>query len=304
MSADPALPDERSAHLLNAALVPGDPGLAAWRTWLAATDLDRLGEPARRLLPLVYTNLSRTARDEASLAVARRCQMQAWVATQRLLNDARPLLAELLRRGIDFRLFRGGALAGGAYRDWVSRPMADLDLLVSLPDVPAELAQQAAQARVMLHQHAFAECPGAEADLRTARDDVDVAGLAVPALAPTEGLFLTCVLGYRANLRGTYRHAHWVADAHALLTRRGADIDPARLVELAHTRDLQGTLALALTYVIVRHGAPAPGLLDRLAALRPAAVERLEQAAAGLPGRFAARLGLFACRQLRRLRAG
>ena len=112
-----------------------DPELAAqfWQWALQQADILDLEVGEQRLLPLIHHNLNSAGRDGAiphwsRLAAIHR---REWIRNQQVLLSASPLLVALAKRHVRFIVLKGAALGQTVYPDIGTRPMSDLDLLVS-----------------------------------------------------------------------------------------------------------------------------------------------------------------------------
>lgn len=123
-------PTERQELLLKACLLDGNEAAQAWRLWEAKSGFDSLDHGSYRLLPLLYSKLSRLGLEHPLMAKLKGIHRKTWsetrVLTYRLANAIR-LLEE---NGISTLMLKGVPLAALFYRDVALRPMQDIDVLV------------------------------------------------------------------------------------------------------------------------------------------------------------------------------
>jgi Uncharacterised nucleotidyltransferase len=275
-------PTARQALCLQAALLPGEPGLTAWRRLSAMMPPERLDGASQSLLPLVYQNLARSGAGDALIETLRDRYLSTWSDNQRLHHCALPLFHAFERAAIDAVALKGLALVARFYRDPGVRPMADVDVLVPRSD--AERAGELAASlgwhprhrltpaflRVKhaapfdhhtgpvcdVHWRVFEE-PGADRaddEFRAAAEPIVYLGTPLRVLAPTDQLLHAC--GH-AGRWGEVPAIRWAADAVLIL--RESAIDWARF--LAHSvrrrfvlrmRQMLGFLREALDVAIPR----------------------------------------------------
>lgn len=330
---DPALPAPMDALLLEAALVPGERGRAAWEAWSRAVDLESTSYSSMRLFPLLHDAVRRRGVPESPLVeTLRRFRLQCWVRNQRTLQGTASILAQLRAAGVPCTVLKGAALAPLDYGDWNQRAMADVDILVPSARVAEVFALLTAEGwcslygqgrrlenlvrvvhscgfrhahsriQIDVHWHALLQCCTDASDAELCEDAVplDLLGVALRALAPTAQLFHVCVHGYLSNIYNHTRDGYWAADALMILRARGDGIDWDRLVALAHRRRLEWALGRALGYVADHLDAPVPtSVRERLCGRAPLGVEGLEALAGRIAGRRGRLLVLFGCRWLR-----
>jgi Uncharacterised nucleotidyltransferase len=295
-------PTASQEALLRAALLPVPEALAAWRSTAAGLDPRRMDPGSRRLLPLVWANLTGQGVRDAQVDGLAPIYEETRTRTESLLARAGPVLEALHRAGMRTLVLKGAALVGGYYRDAGTRPMSDLDVLV--PTVAATTGAQtleahgwvprfpwdpravrlthsavfddAAQLCVDLHWHVFAECcrPDDDEILWARSIAIEIGGVRTRALAPADQLLHVCIHGEKwVHVPGI----RWVADAVQVI-RSGAVVWP-HLVAEAVRRRFVGRLTRQLTYLRDGFAAPIPGdVLATLAAMPISTLERLEQA--------------------------
>lgn len=122
-----ALPDDRDALLLQAALRPSDEAAAAWRSWRAQVTVEDSPPRVHGLFPLVAAHLSEdeVGTDAAKLQGLRR---RAWAVTERLRTRLPGIVEQLAGVGAQPRPIRGAAFL--ADPEPTGRPVDRLDLQV------------------------------------------------------------------------------------------------------------------------------------------------------------------------------
>ncbi|HEX4272324.1 MAG TPA: nucleotidyltransferase family protein [Rhizomicrobium sp.] len=296
-------PTRQQMLVLEAALSPAEPALAAFRKWVGLIDLDAEFEyDTFRLLPLMYDNLRRHGVRHPLMARLKGIYRQTWYKNNKLFSDLAPVLEALHAAKIPVLLLKGVPLIEQYYRNIALRPMADIDVLVA----PArareaiELMTPFAYQRIAvpspdflkyrhamgywspnngefdLHWHALYECQGASADdffWNRARP-LRFAGL--DSLAPdATGLLLhTVIHGFRWNPEPPIR---WIPDALTILRTAGGEIDWDAMTDYANAEALNHRLRLPLQFLQQRFAAPIPdAVLTRLSRRRTSLVQRIE----------------------------
>lgn len=285
-------PTPRQEAWLQAALLPGEAGLAAWRAAAAGLEGDRLDGAIEALLPLVYLNLGVDALRDRYLLT--------WGRNQQLFQRVRPLVHALESAGIEAIVLKGLALVAGLSRDPGSRPMQDVDVLV--PPAEAERAGRVATdlgwrahhrltagfrrvkhaapfeddagAVVDLHWRVFEEpaAPELDGEFRAAAVPVTFQGTRLRVPSATDQLLHVC--GHAARW-SEVPPIRWVADA-VLILREGT-IDWDRLV--AHTVRRRFLLRMRRMLAYLRQALGAgipPEVVTELAGRPVSMLERLE----------------------------
>jgi hypothetical protein len=308
-----ALFDDEVLLLLQAALLPAERALPAYRAWRARYDIDTIRPGPMRLLPLVHANVAQHAADDALIARIKGIRKYWWLRNQMLAAAAAHAVCALAERGIPTILLKGAAMVADWYRDAALRPMGDVDILV--PGVRARDAVRclgdagwapmgstiAALCEVhleRLHAWNFADGAGRSLDLhwralhQAQQEDADaalwsrarparIAGATTAVLAPEEQAFHVLAHGLQASAEDRFS---WPADAAWILRRDGAGFDWERVVALARRARL--TLQLGAGLDFLRRALAVPVSDAALAALQPrfaAWTERREFALRRMP---------------------
>jgi hypothetical protein len=274
-------PTDAQELLLQACLAPDATALAAWQSWCASTDLDRIDEESFRHLPLAWHRLQRVAAHDRTYDIAKGVYRQSWYRNQLLLRTVGTILDAFATVGIEAMLLKGTSLASRYYPTPATRPMVDIDLLV--PHAAAEPAaavlgragwravKQTPVRHLVSYAHAISfvreqtnldlhwnalwpqRTPDADRPLWEHASRIEHQGRAAWALAPTDELFHTCMHGARRS-QNAYSWAplplvRWITDA--VMIARRHEIDWARIDALAaryHAR-----LQLRDAFLCLRH---------------------------------------------------
>jgi hypothetical protein len=293
-------PDEVQELLLQAALLPGDAGAAAWAAVRPRIDIDHLPGELHRLMPALSKTLASGGVAEPELPRLKGVYQYSWYRNQLLFADGAALVGALETVGIPTMLLRGAAMAVAYHGDGGIRPMNDLDLLV-----PAREAERARRAAVDLGWWPEAgsqplEKREAAATLRNGQGwlvrlhwqpsrNVSLASAAWEPLwrravevsfnqaatrvpSPADHLVLACVDGARANSGSSLR---WIADA-AVLLGAAPDLDWEVVVAEARRHHASLLLGEALRYITEVAEAKVPSeVVGELAAAPTTPRERL-----------------------------
>lgn len=293
-------------QLLHAAFRSDSDAAIAWRRWCASNDLERLEQSEYRLLPLVARRRAVVTADDPELGRLRGIHRRVWLDSTLRLRAAAPLLHALARRGIRAVLLKGAALGTHAYEDLGSRPMADVDALVSedrfadavaaarelgfVPLAPGDPVRRLRavnavalartddpHAHIDLHARPFdllvpRSC---ERELIARARPITVADAPAFVPDPADHLLIIANHGLRPSTVGPVR---WASDAATLVRRHGASIDWPRLLADAGRFRLAWTLLQVLRFVRDELEAPVPDeVLSRLESTPLSWTERLER---------------------------
>ncbi len=289
-------PSASERLLLTAALGPREKALPAWKEWtvLAKASPEPLDA---QLLPLASLTIGKEDRMGARVAASLH---ESWLATERLLAEAEPVLAALGTAGIPTLALKGLAIGLRYYGGTGPRPLTDLDLLVpadrfpevrgillSLGWAPA-LAEPPARLERFFHAHPFtcgprgqidlhrhvlwqACSPGADAPFWDASEPLEVAGHSLRCLSPADELLHAVVHGVRWYRRPAVR---WIVDA-CLVVRGAPHLDWERLLWQGRRLHVISSLRDGLTCLAEEWGAAIPPAT--LAALASARVTRRDR---------------------------
>ena len=285
---------------MQAALLPGEAGRAAWQRVRASVACEPLDVPSESLLPLVYQNVARLGDGDSGIEALKDRYVHTWRENLQTYHGVLPLLQAFEQVGIQPVVLKGLALIARFYRDPGLRPMADVDVLVRPTDIEraSELAAglgwhprhrlTPAFLRVKhaapfdhhmgvacdIHWRVFEEAGADETD-EDFRDDTELVtfqAARLRVLSPTDQLLHVCGHAGRWNEVPAIR---WVPDA-VLILREGP-IDWQRFV--AHTVKRRFILRMRqmLGYLRKTLGVAIPSSVEAELADRPvSALERLE----------------------------
>jgi hypothetical protein len=293
-------PDEIQELLLEAALLPGDAGAAAWAAVRPRIDVDHLPGELHRLMPALSKALAACGVADPELPRLKGVYQFSWYRNQLLFADGAALIGALETVEISTMLLRGAAMAVAYHGDGGVRPMNDLDVLV--PAREANRARRTAEARgwwpvagsqpledreaaaalrndqgrvVRLHWQPSrnVRLPSAAWEpmwQRAVEVTFNHAATRVPS--PADHLVLACIDGARANSGSTLR---WITDVTALL---GAvpDLDWDVVVSEARRHHVSLLVGEALRYLAQVVEAKVPSdVIGALAATPTTPRERL-----------------------------
>jgi hypothetical protein len=270
--------------LLRASLNKKDEALPAWELWRSNVDFDKIDAGSYRLLPLLYSNLSKQKINDPLMERLKGIYRRTWYENQMLSHRAAFILENIHRAGIKTMLLKGIAMIHLYYKDYALRPMTDFDFMIPekqavevfkiLKDsgwnsanknpenlIPiihsADFSDPSGLHRIDLHWHLFLECCHIDADQ-------DFWDNAVPTkfqerqtyvLNPTDQLLHTCIHGMKWCIIPPFR---WVADAMMIINNSGREIDWNRLITLAQQRRLILPLQQGLEYLQNNFNADIP----------------------------------------------
>jgi putative nucleotidyltransferase-like protein len=282
-------PDETEELLLRAALLPGDPGAAAWAAVRPRIDVDRLPGELHRLIPPLAKALAARGVEDPDLPRLKGVYQFSWYRNQLLLADAAVLLGALEAAGVATMLLRGAAMVIAYHGDAGIRPMNDLDVLVQPSQLehgrriaaaegwrpvatatPLERREAATtlcnrQGRVVrMHWQPSRNLSlpdEAREPFWKRSTEVTVQHVATRVPSPAAHLVQACIDGARANSGSNLR---WITDVAVLL---GADSEPDWDVVVSEARRHHVALlvAEALRYLVQALHAKVPA--DAVAAL-------------------------------------
>jgi len=123
-------PTPAQTLLLRACLLEPAAAVQAWERWVRTHDFEAIDSGSFRLLGLAYRHLARVGVSSPLMPRLHGVYRRFWTANQLLLGRNAPVLASLVHAGIPLMLTKGAALTVSVYRDYGTRPMDDLDLMV------------------------------------------------------------------------------------------------------------------------------------------------------------------------------
>ena len=299
---DDLWPSREQQLLLEAALCPGERGIAAFHDWRARVAPEHEFDwNVLRLLPLVYHNLHGQGVRDPLMARLRGVYRRVWCENHRLFHAVAPMIERLAANGCELLLLKGAPLVLSYYRNHALRPMADIDLVVrghqlqAALDVLRDQGYRSARAvtsdllrfmhavpfvhpdggQIDLHWHVLFEAADEPADREfwVATEAAEFMGTPVRQPDPTSLLLQVIVHGVRSNEETPIR---WIPDALTILRTRSGAIDWHRLLDFAGTYRLTYRLALGLRYLAETFQAPIPAFVLPALGRRPSLLERVE----------------------------
>jgi Uncharacterised nucleotidyltransferase len=296
-------PTKPQRLLLRAALRDGEEARRAWSDWRADHDLQALDHPSFYVLPTLFKNLRRLGVESPDLQTLRSTTRYAWCKNQLAVRSILEVIRLLEGAGIRTILLKGAPLTLFYYRDFDTRLMNDIDLLISEEDLPAaakllqdsewrpswplppddlipfmhsQVYTHSRWLELDLHWRPFTiDCPlQAEESFRSRVLERDVHGQQVRMPDPTDLLLMTC---FHSRKGDVYNHGscRWVLDAVRLLEGADPPIDWGALVERAQDLGLLPAVRDALTFLRQEFGADVPdAVLERAWAVPTTPEER------------------------------
>jgi hypothetical protein len=281
-------------HLLQAALMPDERAVTAWRAVRPDIDLDRLDGSATAVLPTLRRNLLTHGVEDELFDVFKGVHRYVWARNQLLLAEAMPAVAAL---EMPTMVLKGAAFVADSRLDAGMRAMNDVDVLVPTerradavrvlqergfapvgglpcwyvtdhaPRVTHSFGfERRPNQQLDLHWHVFAAAcwPGADEDLWAASVPLELNGTPTRALCPTDDLLLVIAHGLRWSPLPPYR---WVLDAAILASGRFGPIDWDRFAAQARLRRLTVAARAGLSLLAELAAIDAPPLAARAAPL-------------------------------------
>jgi hypothetical protein len=296
-------PSAEQDLVLRAALLDGEAAVSAFRQWVGGIDLEGDFDLATfSLLPLLYDNLRKLGIKHPLMGRLKGAYRLAWYRNHKLFDDLRPTLASLAGAGVRTMLLKGAPLVFTVYGNHALRPMADIDVLVPIEDLPRAIVVlrgtgwkpfgptssdffryrhalcliDAAEREIDLHWHCLFELsgPGNDDFLWSTARPLNFNGIVTLAPDPTRHLIITILHGLRWNPAPPIR---WIPDALALMRRAGGEMAWDELIGFARDQRLSCRLHLGLSYLRQRFGAPIPeSVLTELRRSGRSVLERIE----------------------------
>src|SRR4030042_3024069 len=128
-----AFPSFEQELFLQAALLPGDLGLAAWRQWSRHVAWEKdIYQGSFALLPLLYNHLKELGVDDPAMGRFKGIYRKVWYQNMTLLHETAEVLRVFEADRIDNLVLKGAALAPLYYQDIGLRKMHDVDVAVPI----------------------------------------------------------------------------------------------------------------------------------------------------------------------------
>jgi hypothetical protein len=258
-----AFPTLAQELLLQAALLPGELGLAAWRKWKQNVSWEKdIDAGSFALLPLLYAHLKELGVEDPAMGRFKGVYRKVWYQNQTLLHETAEVLRLFEAGRIETMVLKGAALSTLYYKDFGLRKMHDVDVVIPVADrrraidtltrggwkprfrrlsllTDSNLDRHHAWAfedgrgfQLDLHWHVLTGRvrPGFEEGFWAAAVPFQLEGVPTRTLCPADQLLHACVHGIRWSPTPPIR---WVADSIYILKGAQADIDWDRLIGLA-----------------------------------------------------------------------
>lgn len=303
-SAGSPYPDSSQKLLLKAALMDKDVAVPAWKEWRKKVDFELdVDHGSFRLLPLTYQNLS--SFDYSDDLVAGRLKgiyRQAWIKNQQLFYKTGKVLETLHKAGIKTAVLKGIALTELVYKNYGTRPMADMDILVPYTEAHHAIEVLEKTGFTLQDPHllkhnlhygrgiAFKDDDNTEIDLHwhvtshsheniTITDfwdevlPIEIAGVKTHIFSATDNLFHAIIHGVRKNPEPPIR---WIADAVTIINSEDVFVDWQRLLSYARKLRVYLQIKEALLYIHEHFKADIPQeVIDQIHNYQPSFIERV-----------------------------
>ena len=294
-------PTPNQELLLRAALLQGEPALAAWNEWRRTVNIDVIDYGSHRMVPQLYRNMQRHGIKDPLMERMKGVYRYYLYKNELLMHRIGSLLTAFADAGIQTMVLKGAALIPLYYKETGLRPMLDADVLVHaqqaeqamevlaksqwkpfrfgqprsrIPIVHSTPFEDSGGRQMDLHWHLFWECfnAGEDRDYWETAVPIKVGGAQTLALGPTDQLLHTCWHGARWNEVPPIR---WVADATAILGASAKEIDWQSLTKKAQRHRIVLPVKDSLEYLKKKFDAPVPDtVLRSLSAVRISKMER------------------------------
>lgn len=269
--------------LLQAVILEEEKALNAWKEWTTLVDFDNIDYGSQRLIPLLYSNLSKLEIHDPIMKRYKGIYRKFWAKNHLLFHSAEPVLATLQEAGIETLLFKGSGLILTHNFDIALRPMDDIDLLVHPEDVEKAVkiieqlgwqskSETAINVNPTTKDVSFRNSSGQFLDLhlhslsavKWGKHEMEYWSRALPSIL--NGLPVK-VMGYTDQLIHTIVHGlywnqippiRWIVDAAILLENQSALLEWDYLIE--QSRELHAVLPMleGLRYLQENMGASVP----------------------------------------------
>lgn len=131
-------PTEQQQLLLQAGCLPPSAALTSWEQWRQQVDIQNLDSVSNSLLSLVYYNLKDSAPESPDFSTCKSTYRRSWFNVNLLFRNVSDILDKFKEEKIAAVLLKGIAQSIYYYQDFGARPMADIDVLVSVENaIPA-----------------------------------------------------------------------------------------------------------------------------------------------------------------------
>lgn len=304
MNAGGPFPNSSQELLLKAALMDKNIALPAWKEWRKNVDFELdVDHGSFRLLPLTYKNLSSFGySDDLVSGRLKGIYRQAWIKNQQLFYKTAEVLETLHKAGIKTAVLKGIALTKQVYKNYGTRPMSDMDILVPFTETYHAIKVLKKTGFVLQHAHllehnleygrgiGFKGDDDTEVDLHWhaishAHENIqitdfwdevlpiEIAGVKTHILSATDNLFHAIVHGIRKNPEPPIR---WITDAVTIINSNDVSVDWQRLLAFSKKFRVYLQIKEALLYLKSNFNAAIPQeIIDQVNNYKPSFVERI-----------------------------
>ena len=299
-----AFPNLSQELLLKAALLNRDDSIPAWKEWRKEVDFELdVDHGSFRLLPLTFQNLSSQGySDDLVSGRLKGIYRQAWIKNQQLFYKTAKVLETLHNAGIQTAVLKGIALTELVYKNYGTRPMADMDILVPFSDARHAIEVLSDSGFILQDAHllkhnlhygrgiAFKDEEDTEVDLHWhaishAHENIEmtdfwdnvvpinISGVQTHILCATDNLFHAIVHGIRRNPEPPIR---WIADAVTIINSTDVSVDWQRLIHYSKKLRVYLQVKEALLYIKEGFDAQIPeSVIRQIRTYKPTYVERV-----------------------------
>jgi hypothetical protein len=274
-----AFPTIEQELFLQAALLPGEAGLAAWRRWKQLVPWEKeMDAGSFALLPLLYHHLKELGVDDPAMGRFKGVYRKVWYQNRTLLHETVEVLRLFEGNRITTMVLKGAALSQLYYKDFGLRKMHDVDVMIPIANrrdaidvltragwMPRSrpLSMLSDSNLDLQHAWVFENKQGRQLDLHwrmlpgSLAGDAEAGcwevsvplcleGISTRTLCPTDHLLHACAHGVRWSPTPPLR---WVADSMYILRVAQGGIDWDRMIGLAEKFHLIVTLREAFAYL-------------------------------------------------------
>lgn len=292
------LPTPTQKLLLKTILGPSGQLIRNWHQWQQAVALDDIDHGSFRIIPMLSHLLRQQSAEGPDIKRYAGMCRKAWYSNKLIFHPTAQLIRQWKSEGRELAVLKGLALAHLYYPDPALRPMDDVDILVPPDqavstidwffengwkhnyDIPHQsLVKYSVQKEHSVDmKHSSGHTVDAHwqplrypmprdliQELWDAMITVEIMGLPVKTLCPTDQLLHTCIHGFSWNRVPPLR---WIMDAHMILKKDGDKVDWQRFTRFTTQLHLAPIAGAALKYLQEEYDEPIPAaVVNHLCAL-------------------------------------
>ncbi|MTJ50063.1 nucleotidyltransferase family protein [Dolichospermum sp. UHCC 0259] len=274
-------PSKMHKSLLQAAILPEQTALNAWRKWRDSVDIETLDPQSHHLLSTLYPNLLRHGVEDAQMSRLKGVYRRTWYVNQLLARSFVQVLHRLQEEEISPLVIGEMGLVSTIYPDYGYRPLYRLDLLVPYSQTLAAIntleelgwtnsyrpqpgdrfgknplplwrvtsPNDPLCVPIYLHNHLFSAKPQSYTDEKLWTDAIstEIGNFPAIVLSPIDQLLH---LSLQNNREGKQRPIYWLADASLLVQALSEESDWVKLVTQAQRYEI----VLPLRYLLKELG--------------------------------------------------